>query len=207
MNLKEAFRYQNFISKLMESACVSIADPNHALNVVKKHHKSGANHDAVDIEEPVIVSEFYKNDDVISFIQWLILERDKLTKAINVAKVSAGFDIDAAIETNKLRQMAGIYVKRMLSNTASRSTERGSDYKFNAEGNQMPYFYEVEVVRTEAYDRDKAKAFMRSTVSDADKVSSDIDSVMINSVVEYEPVFDVNDSFEDVMAEFCKTMN
>ena len=40
--------------------------------------------------------------------------------------------------------------------------------------------------------------------SEADKASAEIDSAMINSVVDYEPRFDVNETFEDVMAEFIK---
>lgn len=39
-------------------------------------------------------------------------------------------------------------------------------------------------------------------ITAADKTSAEIDSAMINTVVDYTPVFDVNDSFEDVMAEF-----
>ena len=46
---------------------------------------------------------------------------------------------------------------------------------------------------------------MRSVITDADKVSADIDSAMINTQVDYTPVFDVNDTFEDAMTEFSKT--
>lgn len=138
-------------------------------------------------------------------MQWLITEREKLTKAISKAKVAVGFDIDAAVETNKFRQQANQAVKRMLSNRAIKRTERGQDYKFNAEGNQMPYYYEIEVTSTEAYDKAASKEFMRTVIAEADKASADIDSAMINSTVDYVAKFDVNESFEDVMAEFIAT--
>ncbi len=204
MNLKESFRYQNFLDKMMKAASTSVCNQNHALITTKTHNKSKSNPDAADVTETVEVDAFYKNDDVIRFMRWLIAEREKLTKAIGMAKAGAGFDIDAAIEANKFRQLANESVKRMLSYTPSKSVERGQDYKFNAEGNQMPYYYEIDVVRAEAYDKDASKAFMRSVIVESDKASAEIDSAMINSVVDYEPRFDVNEAFEDVMEEFIK---
>ena len=206
MNLKEAFRYQNFLDKMMRGACNSVQDPNHAFIVTKVHNKNKANPDATDLNEVVEVDEFVPNDDVIRFMQWLIEEREKLTKAISAAKVAVGLDIDAAVETNKFRQAANAAVKRMLGFRGTKRTERGQDYKFNAEGNQMPYYYEIEVTSAEAYNKADAKEFMRSVISTADKASADIDSAMINSAVDYAPRFDVNDSFEDVMAEFIETL-
>ncbi len=205
MNLKESFRYQNFLDKMMRDACYSIQNSEHAFIVTKVHNKNKANPDATDLSEVVEVDEFVPNDDVIRFMQWLIGEREKLTKAISAAKVAVGFDIDAAVETNKFRQSANLAVKRMLGLRGTKRTERGQDYKFNAEDNQMPYYYEIEVTSAEAYNKADAKEFMRSVISDADKVSADIDSAMINSVVDYVPRFDVNESFEDVMAEFIET--
>ena len=43
---------------------------------------------------------------------------------------------------------------------------------------------------------------MRSMTSVADKTSSDIDAAMINTDVDYTPIYDVNEAFEDVMEEF-----
>lgn len=205
MNLKESFRYQNFLDKMMRMACYSIQNNDHAFKITKVHNKSKANPDATDLSEVVEVDDFYPNDDVIRFMGWLIEEREKLTKAISAAKVAVEFDIDAAVETNKFRQQANQAIKCMLAHRAIKRTERGQDYKFNAEGNQMPYYYEIEVTSTEAYDKEKSKDFMRSVISEADKTSADIDSAMINSIVDYEVKFDVNESFEDIMAEFIKT--
>ena len=110
--------------------------------------------------------------------------------------------LDAAIETNKFRQYTSNAVKGMLKYSPSKKTEQGRDYKFNVEGNQTPYYYEIETSLEENFSRDTAKKVVRDMIAKADKTSADIDSAMINTVVDYEPVFDVNDSFEDVMAEF-----
>lgn len=202
MNLKESFRYQNFLNKLMLSGSLSIQSSNHGATVTKRHLKKKANPDAEDVEEKVENGDFYPNDDVIAFMQWLINEREKLTIAIGKAKASIGFDIDAAVETNKFRQVLSSGIKDMLRFTPSKRIEQGCDYKFNVAGDQTPYRYEIEVETQDAFDRDNAKKIMREVISKADTVSSEIDMAMINTTVDYKPPFNVNESFEDIMAEF-----
>lgn len=202
MNLKESFRYQNFLDTMMRAASASINESDHCLNVTKTHLRNKAHPDAEDIVETVRREDFFANDDVIAFMTWLVSEREKLTTAIGIAKSSIGFDIDAAIETNKFRQMVNSSIKTMLRHVHSNRTEHGRDYKFNVEGNQVPYVYEIEVVSEEAYDRVSSKNLMREMIARADEVSAAIDMAMINTEVNYKPMFNVNDTFEDVMTEF-----
>lgn len=202
MNLKESFRYQNFLDMMMRAASASIQQRDHCLKVTKTHLRSKANPDASDVTETVEGEVFFANDDVVAFMAWLVKEREKLTTAIGAAKASIGFDIDAAIETNKFRQTVNGSIKNMLRYTPTKRVEQGRDYKFNVEGNQTPYIYEVEVVSEEAYDKTGAKTLMREMISKADEVSAAIDAAMINTRVDYEPVFDVNETFDDVMTDF-----
>ena len=202
MNLKESFRYQNFLDMMMRAASASIQQRDHCLKVTKTHLRSKANPDASDVTETVDGEVFFANDDVVAFMAWLVKEREKLTTAIGAAKASIGFDIDAAIETNKFRQTVNGSIKNMLRYTPTKRVEQGRDYKFNVEGNQTPYIYEIEVVSEEAYDKTGAKTLMREMISKADEVSAAIDAAMINTKVDYEPVFDVNETFDDVMTDF-----
>lgn len=202
MNLKESFRYQNFLDMMMRAASASIQQRDHCLKVTKTHLRSKANPDASDVTETVDGEVFFANDDVVAFMAWLVKEREKLTTAIGSAKASIGFDIDAAIETNKFRQTVNGSIKNMLRYTPTKRVEQGRDYKFNVEGNQTPYIYEIEVVSEEAYDKTGAKTLMREMISKADEVSAAIDAAMINTKVDYEPVFDVNETFDDVMTDF-----
>lgn len=202
MNLKESFRYQNFLDMMMRAASASIQQRDHCLKVTKTHLRSKANPDASDVTETVEGEVFFANDDVVAFMAWLVKEREKLTTAIGAAKASIGFDIDAAIETNKFRQTVNGSIKNMLRYTPTKRVEQGRDYKFNVEGNQTPYIYEIEVVSEEAYDKTGAKTLMRKMISKADEVSAAIDAAMINTKVDYEPVFDVNETFDDVMTDF-----
>lgn len=202
MNLKESFRYQNFLDMMMRAASASIQQRDHCLKVTKTHLRSKANPDASDVTETVEGEVFFANDDVVAFMAWLVKEREKLTTAVGAAKASIGFDIDAAIETNKFRQTVNGSIKNMLRYTPTKRVEQGRDYKFNVEGNQTPYIYEIEVVSEEAYDKTGAKTLMREMISKADEVSAAIDAAMINTKVDYEPVFDVNETFDDVMTDF-----
>lgn len=202
MNLKESFRYQNFLDMMMRAASASIQQRDHCLKVTKTHLRSKANPDASDVTETVEGEVFFANDDVVAFMAWLVKEREKLTTAIGAAKAAIGFDIDAAIETNKFRQTVNGSIKNMLRYTPTKRVEQGRDYKFNVEGNQTPYIYEIEVVSEEAYDKTGAKTLMREMISKADEVSAAIDAAMINTKVDYEPVFDVNETFDDVMTDF-----
>lgn len=204
MNLKESFRYQNFLETMMRAAAYSIEDKTHCLRTTKTHLKSKANPDASNLTEVVECEKpFTPNDNVIAFMVELVEEREKLTTAIEEAKASVDFNVNAAIESNKFRQTLGSAIKGMLDYSASKKIEQGRDYKFNAEGNQTAYYYDVEVVAEEAYNRESAKKIMRDMIATADSVSSEIDAAMINTKVNYEPKYDVNDSFEDVVAEFA----
>ena len=203
MNLKESFRYQKFLDSLMNSAARSIEREDHCMHVTKKHLMSAANPDAEDmIEEVEPDVPFFKNDDVIWLMGMLVDEKQKLSIAIGKAKASAGFDIDAAIETNKFRQNLSYSIKGMLRRTGSKRMERGSGYKFNNDGVQAPYYYNVEVVSTEAFDRENAKEVMLDAITESDLVSAEIDAALINVKVDYIPPWNVNESFDDIMAAF-----
>ena len=203
MNLKESFRYQKFLDALMNSASRSIEREDHCLHVTKNHLMSAANPDAKDVTEAVEPDiPFFKNDDVIRLMEILVEEKQKLSIAIGKAKANAGFDIDAAIEANKFRQNLSYSIKGMLRRTGSKRTERGSGYKFNNDGVQAPYYYNVEVVSTEAFDRDYAKEVMLDAITESDLVSAEIDAALINVKVDYITPWNVNESFDDIMAEF-----
>lgn len=203
MNLNEAFRYQKFLNNIFTQAASSIQHPEHCLTTTKIHCRNDMNPDAADFEETVEVDAFYENDAVIEFIIYLIEEKKRLTVAINNAKQASGMDIDAMISANRMRQMANRAINTMLRYKGSVTTERnGRDYKFNAEGNQVPYVYDIETTTKEAFDREKSREIAMDFITTADNDSSAIDEVMINTVVQYEPPFNVNFSFDDCMDAF-----
>lgn len=203
MNLKEAFRYQNFLDITFRAAAMSIQVREHCLTQTREHLCSKVNPEAHDfLEEVKTEEEFFKNDDVIKVMLFLIEEKKKLSIAINDAKKSIDLDIDAAVTVNKYRQQLGRSISYMMKFKQSSHIDTEIGHKFNVAGDPVDYKYDVKVENSEAYDRDFAKKSMKEVISEADKISTEIDAVKVNTEVDYNPVFDVNDSFEDVMNAF-----
>lgn len=202
MNLKEAFRYQSFLETIMSYACRSIMDRDHAFKVTKNHKCHDANPEAEDFSEVVDVGEFYPNDDVIKLMTSLVDERMVLSSAINDAKQKlreSGTDIDAMVSANKFAQRCAGAINDMLRYSKTTRQQTTSGYKFNNEGNQVPYYYVVEYSSEDNFDRANAKDIAKRLVTGADMTSAAIDVAMVNAVVDYTPPYDVNDSFDDIM--------
>lgn len=205
MNLKEAFRYQNFLDRIFGAACISIEKRDHCLTQTRNHLYNKVNPDMENVKEEVKTEEdFFANDDVIHAMLFLIEEKEKLSIAINKAKESIDMDIDAAVSVNKYRQLLNKSVAFMMRLNPCTRIETGIAQKFNSTGDPVDYKYDVEVTSVEAYDRKAAKKIMKEVISEADKTSAAIDFVKVNTTVDYTPVFDVNDSFEDVMNTFLE---
>lgn len=202
MNLKEAFRYQKFLDTLMHEASISITNPDHCLTTTKTHMRKEANPEAEDFVETVDREDFVCNNAMIEFMEHLVYEREKLSTAIGAAKNTLGFDIDAAVETNKFRQMLSNSIRTMMRNTPYNKKVQDIGYKFDVNGAQVTYRYDVYLSVTDDYDRSKAKNVMRNMSSAADTTSADIDSAMINADVKYDPPYNVNESFDDVLDTF-----
>lgn len=204
MYLKEAFRYQNFLSKMIDTTIVSLSGSQYSMKTVQKHMRSKVNPDAED--ETIDLSGDrpmkYTANEMIDLLQYLIGEKEKLSAAISTAKKSCEVDIDAEVSNNRVRRNVVDLLSRMSHLRSSERTTKGYGYKFNAEGNQVQYTYDVKETTTIDFDRDKAKAIAKRMSAEADCASSAIDEVMIGLKVGYEPRFSVNDSFEDILEEF-----
>lgn len=203
MNLKESFRYQKFIERMLQSACNTMSNRDHCLKFTKYHLRHDVNPDAEDFTETVEVDEFTPNDTVLAFMMFMVEEKEKLSIAIGKAKASLDFDLDAAVETNKARQFVNSAIKGMFRHIPSRQRGQEFGYKFDVNGAQQRYYYNVETIAEENYDKAAAKDKSRALVTEADKVSAAIDAALINTAVEYEPPYDVNESFNDVIEAFA----
>ena len=204
MNLKEAFRYQKFLSNMMDRARHHVKDPRYVMKKTNVHLRHAANPEAEDVIEVVDVGEFVPVDTVLRFMQSLICEREKLTKEIVSAKGCALLDIDTAVETNKFRQILAQSIRELVSTKESSIKTKGYDYKFDINGQQVQYMYDMEVKNEDNFDRAGEKKLLSSISFKSDSVSSKIDEVMINTVVSYNPPYDVNDSFDDVLEMFIQ---
>ena len=206
MNLKEAFRYQNFLDSTMSSLMTMLRSPSNTIHVEQNHLRSKANPDAEDemidatAERPFDVSV----DKLIGVCSLLVTEKANVSLAIDDAKRAhrdaTGFCLDAEMATNKCRQSLASVLRTLGNSSVVKRQTTGTAFKFNAEGNQTPYVYTVEEIRKPDYDVDAAKSLSRNLSNNSDMMSSRADSCLITTEVDFTPIFNVNDSIGDVIA-------
>lgn len=202
MNLKDAFRYQKFLNKLSEDAICSITSRENCLRTTKTHKRSLVKPDAEDYVETIDNENPFTVDDLIAFMKELSIEKEYLTCQINIAKSSCDFDIDSLVESNKINQNLCKAIKTALSIVPFSYTEKAKDYKFDINGIQIPYCYDVEIDETRIFDGDKAKAIMKNAIANCEEKSKVIERMMINTEVNYSATYDVNDDFDDIVVNF-----
>lgn len=206
MNLKETFRYQNYLEQLMNNVCMHMSD--NVMKITRTHKRKEANpegEDTTEIEESRSDLDA-STDELIAMAQMLIDHRRCVAVAIRAAKAKAGDMLDILTEENKFRRQAATYIGTLLRNTPKTMTETGIGYKFNAEGNQVSYKYNIETTYEDNFDRNETKAIRRQLTEEADKTSTKIDRILITTTVDFEPLFNVNDSYEDAIELFRTTL-
>ena len=210
MNLKEAFRFQNKIQNLMTEAEVILnRDKNvtRVENTALRHKVNPEAEDETTVEMPD--TEYAEQiNEVVVFLMFLLSERERLSNAIRVAKQGMDIDFDGEVSLNaKRQQIAGIF-RHMGEIRSSENiySGAGTGYKFNAEGNQVSYRCDLKKVTTINFDRNKVRSYATGLNKKADQVSAELDKSLVNTEVTFEPPFDVNDTFAEVLAWHTETV-
>ena len=203
MNLKEAFRYQNFLEETFDRVMSYLSMQSNILSTTHEHMRKKANPEAEDEKQIMTIRPYdVDNQTMVLLSLDLIDERAALTKAIAKAKAEAAMNMDAEILINKMRQKAATCFSRMAAQKASESVLKGTGYKFNAEGNQVAYTYDVKVVQTIDFNRNMVKGLARKLSDDSDAISSAIDEQIVSTKFNFTPKYFVSGSFEDTIETF-----
>ena len=209
MNLKEAFRYQNKLQALLDEAQGILDCDSNVTNVANtylRHKVMAEAEDEVTMEAPS--TEYSENiTEMAEFLLFLLDEREKLSAAINKAKVSLplGAGLDGEVSLNGKRQEIATLLRHMagLRNGEVLISNGGVGYRFNNEGNQVSYRCDVKKVVTINFDRNKVRKMCADLSKKSDEISGQIDAAVVNTQVAYEAPFDVNDTFSDVFEAFA----
>ena len=145
--------------------------------------------------------EFTPNS-VLDFIVKVIDEKEGLSNAIALAKANTEINIDNAIAMNKKKQGFVSVLNGMVGIKASETTTTGKAYKFDVNGEQKPYVYEICQTTSIDYNRTDVRNLIKKYLKETDDVSAKLDSIEINTKVDFNPTFDVNTSFEDSVVEY-----
>ena len=203
MNLKEAFRFQNKLQSMMADA-QSILGNNGNITKVQntylRHKVMAEAEDEVTMEAPS--TEYSENiTEMAEFLLFLLDEREKLSAAIHKAKVSLplGAGLDGEVSLNGKRQEIATLLRHMagLRNGEVLIPNGGIGYRFNNEGNQVSYRCDVKRVTTINFDRNKIRKMCADLSKKSDETSAALDAALVNTPVEYEAPFDVNETFAE----------
>lgn len=199
MNLKEAFRYQNFLDELLGTAYSYLNNKNFVVSTVETHLKSQVNPDAkdevIEVQKPYDV-EFTPNE-LIDFVVKVINEKERLSNIISDAKMRTEIDIDVAIALNKKKQGFARVLQSLSDIKSGEKVKNASDYKFNTDGNQISYYYKINEVTKIDFDRNDVRGLYKKLLKETDEVSTKLDSILINTELDFNPSWDINDSFEE----------
>lgn len=209
MNLKEAFRFQNKLQSMMDegqSILGSTANITKVQNTYLRKKVMTEAENETTIDAPA--TEYSEQITLVAeFLLHLLSEREKLSVAIFQAK--AGLNLPAGLDgevglNSKRQEVAGLF-RRMAGLRSSEVLipNGGTGYRFNNEGNQVSYRCDVKRVTTINFDRNKIRKMCGDLSKKSDEVSAALDSVLVNTQVEYTVPFDVNDTFAEAFEAFA----
>lgn len=210
MNLKEAFRFQNKLGALMDEAQNILGLDSNITKVentfLRRKVFEGAENETVVDTPPTEFAD--RITELVSFLVYLMAQREALCKAIHAAKNSLPIDMDSEVGLNAKRQEIARVLKRMadVRNSEVVINDGGTGYRFNQEGNQVTYRCDVKRVTTINFDRKAVRNAAAELTRKADAVSSELDRCLVNSTVSYEAPFDVNDSFAEIFTTFADSL-
>jgi len=208
MNLKDAFRFQNRLNAFIsELDTILTADAN-TTKTEKTHLRSRVMAEATDETVFEVPTSAYADrvTELAEFLLFLLAEKEKISAAIQNAKRSLPIDIDSETGLNAYRHSTMTLFQHMVDLRSSETvlSNAGFGYRFNADGNQIAYKCDLKKVVTINFDRNLIRKHLNELNKKSDEISAEIDRCIVNTEVDYEKPFDVNDSFADVFDSFLE---
>lgn len=201
MNLKEAYTYANRLEDLYSTAINYLTSKTFITNTTQKHLRSKSNPEVADetivVEKPNAIE--FTPSQVVDFAIKLIDEKENLANAIAAAKSKAEINVDNAISINKSKQRFMRVLTGMANIKSTTTRDQSSDFRFNVNNEQVRYYYPVENIVSIDFDRNNVRNLAKKYAAETEKVSATLDSIVINTQIEFTPTFDINDTFEDLV--------
>lgn len=201
MNLKESYRYANYLDGLLSTAYTYLRNKGFVTTTVEEHLRKQSNPDVenevIEVQKPYDVT--FKPNDVIDFAVKVIEEKDKLSNAIAKAKSTTEIDIDNAIAMNKKKQRFVSVLNDIADIKPSEKKTTGKGYKFDVNGEQKPYIYDVTSKTTIDFDRNDVRNLIKKYLKETDDISAKLDLIEITTHVDFAPIWDVNEKFEELV--------
>ena len=201
MNLKESYRYANYLDDLLSTAYTYLRNKGFVTTTVEEHLRKQSNPDVenetIEVQKPFDVE--FKPNDVIDFVVKVIEEKDKLSDAIAEAKSITEINIDNAIAMNKKKQGFVSVLNGIADIKPSEIKTTSKSYKFDINGEQKPYIYDVNRKTSIDFNRTDVRNLIKKYLKETDEISAKLDLIEITTIVDFVPAFDINSKFEELV--------
>lgn len=213
ITLAKAFEWSVYLQGLLNQASAMLLNRSVITETKEEHMRSKAYSDAED--ETIVKDKPYIFEDgkgsvipvssIIDFYLDVENEFIKLTEAINKAKcnVKATADFDALVAVNKTKRSVANTLAAMAGTKSSEKKTVGYGNKFNENGDQVKYAYDIKQVTTIDFDRNEVRKLLSKYRKETDEVSELIDNLKLTTLVAYSPIYELKESFEDALVRFC----
>ena len=133
MNLKESYRYANYLDSLLNRAYMYLGNKGFVTTTKQNHLRSKANKEAEDeimnVQKPFDVD--FTPNNIIDFVVKVLTEKEALSNAIAAAKASTEINIDNAVAMNKKKQGFVYILNGIVNLKPTEKTVAGRAYKFD----------------------------------------------------------------------------
>jgi len=203
ITLKKSFELQNYLTNLLSKA-LGVLSYTENITTTKQNHLRKKSYAEAENEEVILKKEDlpYDINTLIKFIDVLLDEMSKLTDAINNAKNSGNKNFDSMIAMNNKRRSVLRRFEMMAQLKSKESIVSGTAEKFNADGEQVTYRYDIEQVTTIDYDRNYIKKKVSQLRKELEEASNALDLMQLNCMVDYSPIFEIGETLEDVIENY-----
>lgn len=201
MNLKESYRYANYLDNLLSTAYTYLRNKGFVTTTVEEHLRKQSNPDVenetIEVQKPFDVE--FKPNQVVDFVVKVLNEKDKLSDAIAEAKSTTEINIDNAISMNKKKQAFVSVLNGIADIKPSEIKTTSKSYKFDINGEQKPYVYDVNRKTSIDFNRTDVRNLIKKYLKETDEISAKLDLIEITTQVDFTPTWDVNEKFEELV--------
>jgi len=217
LSLKESFRQLNFLEKNISTLSRYLSNTSNAITIKEIHQKSKVNQDAVDETIDMTAERTYPNASIVDIaflVKQLVDQKLELSLEIENAKRNlvlewtengVNLTLDSAVEYAKKSRELADNLKSLVDIKSSEGKKTGSAYKFNVEGNQVSYKYEILTTNTIDFNRNNVNDLYKKLLNKADTLSTQIESSMLKNIVEFVPTYDIHDSVAEIVEQYLSS--
>lgn len=203
ISLKKSFELQNYLRSIFGYATDVLTNNKMITTTVQKHYRSKAWSEAQDEETtvPKPTDYTFTINQLVEFVEYLTENITTLTSAINRAK---GDKYDTLLANNNSKRRMLTCMLNMTGVKPTKTVTTGHSTRFNNDGNQVQYAYDIEEVKTIDFNRDVVKAIITRLRRELDESSQEIDNMALNTMVDYDNVFEIGENLEDAVARWIE---